>query len=340
MPSHRPDGPCSLPPRLFRNLAQTPAQPASVDSAVNAPNPDGGVVAVAQSAPAPSRPALTQRDYDADPDGDIVHPHPLRPGELPEGATIRVVLLNQLSTTGSEKGEAFRSRVASDVLQGGQVLIPAGAEIDGRLAEVSSGHPGGHGSMLLRPETVILADGTRYQLHAEITATPGAKSKVGSEGKILPGSRLKRDGIEYGGAVGAGATTGAIVGGPVGAMTGGLIGAGVVTAHLLISHPQATLPSHKSWVPHPFHSFIVERVGITNPNQPPFSSGILQRIIDAIVHTMEEKERGMNRKEKGETRALGIKLSRTHPSPPTIFIFPLKTFADNYKNNEINNIRC
>ena len=165
----------------------------------------------------------------------------LRPGELPEGATIRVELLDQLSTTASEKGEAFRSRVASDVLQGGQVLIPAGAEIDGRLADVSSGHPGGHGSMILRPETVILADGTRYQLHAEVTATPGANSKVGSEGKILPASRFKRDGIEYGGAVGAGATTGAIVGGPVGAMTGGLIGAGVVTAHLLISHPQATL---------------------------------------------------------------------------------------------------
>jgi hypothetical protein len=224
-----------------QDLAQTPAQPASADPAMNASNPDGGTVAVAQGTAAPSQPALTQRDYDADPDGDIVHPHPLRPGELPEGATIRVVLLDQLSTTSSEKGEAFRSRVASDVLQGGQVLIPAGAEIDGRLAEVSSGHTGGHGSMLLRPETVILADGTRYQLHAEVSSTPGAKSKVGSEGKILPGSRLKRDGIEYGGAVGAGATTGAIVGGPVGAMTGGLIGAGVVTAHLLISHPQATL---------------------------------------------------------------------------------------------------
>jgi multisubunit Na+/H+ antiporter MnhB subunit len=29
--------------------------------------------------------------------------------------------------------------------------------------------------------------------------------------------------------------------GPVGALTGGLIGAGVVTAHLLVNHPQATL---------------------------------------------------------------------------------------------------
>jgi hypothetical protein len=52
---------------------------------------------------------------------------------------------------------------------------------------------------------------------------------------------MKRNGIEYGGAVGAGATTGAILGGPVGAMAGSIVGAGVITAHLLISHPQATL---------------------------------------------------------------------------------------------------
>jgi hypothetical protein len=184
---------------------------------------------------------LIQRNYAADPDGDIVHPHPPRPGELPEGTTIRVRLLDRLSSASSERGESFRSRVASDVLQGEQVLIPAGAEIDGRVVGVSSGHTGGHGSMHLLPETVILADGTRYQLRAVITGTPGAKSKVGSEGTILPASRLKRDGIEYGGAVGAGATTGAIVGGPVGALAGSMVGAGVVTAHLLVSHPQATL---------------------------------------------------------------------------------------------------
>jgi len=199
------------------------------------------MVAIQQSVPEPADPALKTRAAAPDPDGDIVHPQPLRPGELPEGATIRVELLDRLSTVQSEKGDPFRSRVATDVLEGGQVLIPAGAEIDGQVAEVSSGHLGGHGSMLLRPETVILADGSRYQLHAEVSQTPGAKSKVGSEGAILPGSRVKRDSIEYGGAVGAGATTGAIVGGPVGALTGGLIGAGVVTAHLLISHPQATL---------------------------------------------------------------------------------------------------
>lgn len=131
--------------------------------------------------------------------------------------------------------------MTEDVLQNGQVLIPAGAEIDGTVAEVSSGHVGGHGSMRLRPETVILPNGTRYQLFAETTGTTGSRTHVEGEGTIRPDSRLKRDGIEYGGVVGAGAVTGAVLGGPAGAAAGSLIGAGVVTAHLLISHPQARL---------------------------------------------------------------------------------------------------
>jgi len=221
--------------------AQAEPRPSSVDPAINFPSPDSddGIVQVARPARAASQPALTARAYD--PDGDIVHPHPLRPGELAEGTSIRVRLLNRLSSAGSEKGETFRTKVASDVMQGGQVLIPAGAEIDGSVVEVSGGHFGGHGTMRLRPDTVILPGGVRYRLHAYLTSTPGAKTRVGGEGAIDPGSRAKRDTVEYGGAVGAGATTGAILGGPVGALTGGLIGAGVVTAHLLISHPQATL---------------------------------------------------------------------------------------------------
>jgi hypothetical protein len=97
--------------------------------------------------------------------------------------------------------------------------------------------------MRLRPETVVMSDGTRYRLYAEVTGTPGSHTKVGGEGSIRPDSRIKRDEVEYGGAVGAGAITGAIVAGPVGALTGSLIGAGVVSAHLLTSHPQAVLES-------------------------------------------------------------------------------------------------
>lgn len=217
---------------------QAEQQPSSVDPATGLPHPDtdDGIVKVS-----PDRPALTERAYADDPDGDIVHPHPPRRGELGEGTTIRVRLLQRLSTSESEKDEAFRTSVATDVLQDGEVLIPAGAEIDGRVVQISSGHPGGRGSMRLEPETVILPGGSRYRLHAETSGTPGSRTRVGGEGTILPNSRLRRDGIEYGGAVGAGAVTGAILGGPAGAATGGLIGAGVVTVHLLVSHPQATL---------------------------------------------------------------------------------------------------
>ena len=204
---------------------------------------DDGIVQVQQRTPAPSGPILNERSYAADPDGDIVHPHPLGPGELGAGTTIRVKLLRRLSTAYTEKGEAFSTKVASDVVRDGQVLIPAGAQIDGHVVEASSGHFGGHGTMRLRPETVILPDGSRYALHADLSSTPGSKTRLGSEGTVNPGSRIKRDSVEYGGAVGAGATTGAILGGPVGALTGSLIGVGVVTTHLLVSHPQAVLES-------------------------------------------------------------------------------------------------
>ena len=224
--------------------ASAQGQPLPPDSSANLPGEqmgDGTDDGIVRVAPANAAPAALNPRPGFDPDSDIVHPHPLRPGELPAGISIRVHLLDRLSTAETEKGEPFRTRVASDVLQGGQVVIPAGTEIDGRVVEVSSGHAGGHGSMRLEPEAVILPNGERFRLHADVAGTPGSRTHVAGEGTIVPDSRLKRDGVEYGGAVGAGVITGAIVGGPVGALTGGLIGAGAITVHLLVNHPQATL---------------------------------------------------------------------------------------------------
>jgi hypothetical protein len=220
------------------------AQPAAPANSLNDPTDgtDNGVVQIAPETSA-DQPALNHRALASDPDGDIVHPAPLAPGELGAGATIRVRLLDRLSTAEAEKGDRFRSRVASDVVQDGQVLIPAGAEIDGTVAFSTSGHFGGHGAMRLRPETVVLADGSRYRLYAQIMAAPGAKARVGSEGAITPGSRLKKDGIEYGAAVGGGAMTGGVLAGPGGALAGTIVGASVITVHLLVSHPQADLES-------------------------------------------------------------------------------------------------
>jgi hypothetical protein len=228
------------------------SRPSSADPSVNPNEPaangtDSGIVGVAKPEPQPysgpvdAHPGLMARGPAGDPDGDIVHPHPLQPGELAEGTSIRVRLLTRLSTVDSKQGEIFRTRVASDVVQDGQVLIPAGAEIDGRVVQVESGTSRSHGAILLRPETVILLDGSRYHLDAQVSGTPGSRTRVDGEGFINPGSRVKRNSMYYGGAVGAGAATGAIIAGPVGAITGGLIGAGAVTLHIVTSHSEATL---------------------------------------------------------------------------------------------------
>jgi len=206
-------------------------------------DPDSGPIAppAGQEVQATS-PSLNRRYNPAnDPDGDIVHPRAARPGELTEGTSIRVKLLDRLSSRESEQGEAFRGQVAYDVLQDGRVLIPAGSSIEGKVTSVSSGHFGGHGSLRLRPDTITLPDGNRYRLHAETTGTIGSHTRIGSEGSINPGSRAKRDGIEYGAVAGTGVVAGAIVAGPVGALTGGLIGAGIVTTHLMVNHAQTTL---------------------------------------------------------------------------------------------------
>jgi hypothetical protein len=248
-PAHKPSPAKPVPAQAAAQAqAQMEPQPTSVDPAQNFPAPnayngaDNGIVQVApNAAPVPDQPGLDQRSYMNDPDGDIVHPAPLPPGELGEGTNIRVELLGSLSTADNQSGDTFRTRVATDVLQDGQVLIPAGSEIDGTVVRVSSGHFGGHGSMHLRPEMVTLPGGARFRLYAQLTGTPDSRTRVGGEGTITPGSRLKRDGIEYGGAVGGGAVAGAFMGGPAGALAGSLVGASLITVHLLVSHPQANL---------------------------------------------------------------------------------------------------
>ncbi len=214
----------------------------AADAAANCGPVDGtdaGLVEVAAgSSPDPE---LHRRDATPNPDGDIVHPAPLPSGELAEGTTIRVRLLDRLSTTENRPGDPFRARVATGVVRDGQVLIPAGSMIEGKVLAVSSGRPLGRGSMRLHPETLTMPDGSRFRLYAQLSEAPGSKDKIGYEGKVLAGSRFRKDGIEYGGAVGAGAVTGALLAGPGGALAGTLVGASVITVHLLADHPQAAL---------------------------------------------------------------------------------------------------
>ncbi|MBT9330687.1 hypothetical protein [Paracidobacterium acidisoli] len=230
-----------------------PAQPvASVPAAapVNPANdPNYGIVSSVPAHPdedadASGGATLSRRSMRADSDDDIVHIIPSSGNELAEGTNIRVRLSQGLSTTSTSSGQSFKGVVAYNVYKNGRVIIPAGSELRGRVVGVTQGHHiGSHATLRLRPDMVLLPDGTAYHLYAQVVQSQAPGTRTDDEGGIQPSSNLKKDSIEYGAGAGTGALVGAKIAGPQGALVGGLVGAGVVTAHLLMQHPRAaTVP--------------------------------------------------------------------------------------------------
>jgi len=227
------------------SIAAKPAAPAPSTTATNttpATNPDYGIVTAVPSASASiAAPAtdttLSKRPYN--PDEDIVGYVPSPSNELAEGTNIRAKLMDSLSTKETNSGTAFKAQVATDVYKDGRIIIPAGSELRGRVVSVTQGHHFGPSATLrLRPDVVILPDGTAYHLYGQVVESKAPNTRTDSEGGIQPSSHLKKDVIEYGAGAGTGAVVGAKIAGPHGAIIGSLVGAGVITVHLLMQHPE------------------------------------------------------------------------------------------------------
>lgn len=177
-----------------------------------------------------------------DSDADIVTQVPGPWNELPEGTDIRVRISNTLSTTQTTAGSSFQGQVMADVTRDGTTIIPAGSTLRGRVMQVSQGHHFGPAATLrLRPDMVILPDGTAYHLHAQVRSSQAAGTRTGSEGGIEPTAHVWKKTAEYGVGVGTGALVGGQLAGPPGVLAGTLIGAGMVTTHLLLQHPTAAV---------------------------------------------------------------------------------------------------
>jgi len=165
--------------------------------------------------------------------------------QLPAGAQIRIRIDQALSTDETQAGAPFSGRVMLNVMENGSVIIPAGSTMRGRVVQVDQGHHFGPGASLrLRPDVVVLPDGTAYHLSAQVAYSNADGTQVGSEGAVQPSSHVVKKSIEYGATVGTGAIVGAAIAGPPGALAGTIIGAGLVTTHLLLPHPDdASIPA-------------------------------------------------------------------------------------------------
>jgi hypothetical protein len=159
---------------------------------------------------------------------------------VPDDIALRIRLDDTLTSTDSQVGDPF----SATVVEKGDYQ---GARVYGHIAQIDmSGKIKGHTSMVLRFDRLVMQDGRRAPIHAEILelyhAPSGEKADV--EGAIESGGRGRKT-IEHTviGA-GAGALLGGIFGGGKGAGIGSIIGgAGGLGTTAFHGHQKITLSS-------------------------------------------------------------------------------------------------
>ena len=107
----------------------------------------------------------------------------------------------------------FTARLASPILVGNKVVMPAGAILDGRIVNARSGGRIYGDSALTVKVTRLAYNGKTYELRSSLYLKQG-------------GSQTRRLAATLGTGTGVGAILGAIAGGGKGAVIGAAIGAG------------------------------------------------------------------------------------------------------------------
>ena len=159
---------------------------------------------------------------------------------VPEDTGVRIRLDDTLTSTDSQVGDPFSATVVDQ----GEYR---NARVYGHVSEIDmSGKVSGRTSMMLRFDRLIMPDGRRSPIHAEIVELYHAPSgeKVDVEGAIESTSRGRKS-IEHTAiGAGAGALLGGIFGGGKGAGIGSIIGGvGGVGTTAFHGHQKITLSS-------------------------------------------------------------------------------------------------
>jgi hypothetical protein len=139
---------------------------------------------------------------------------------VPDDTALRIRLDDTLTSNDSEVGDPF----SATVVDKGDYQ---NARVYGHVSEIDmSGKIKGHTSMVLRFDRLVMPDGRRAPIHAEILELYHAPSgeKVDVEGAIESGGRGRKTVEHTAIGAGAGALLGGIFGGGKGAGIGSIIG--------------------------------------------------------------------------------------------------------------------
>jgi hypothetical protein len=143
-------------------------------------------------------------------------PPPPPPVEVDAGTTLSVRMLDSIDSDRNQAGDTFRATLDQPIVVDGKTVIPANADVQGRVVDLASaGHFKGKSQLALEL-TRVSYSGHSYSIQTNQWSKEG-------------GSRGVRTAETVGGGAALGAIIGGIAGGGKGAAIGAAVGAGAGT---------------------------------------------------------------------------------------------------------------
>jgi hypothetical protein len=140
-------------------------------------------------------------------------PPPPKPVTISDGTVLQVRMIDSIDSGRNQPGDRFRATLDAPITIDDKVIVPQGANIEGRVAELkSAGHFAGKPEIALEL-TALSVNGHRYSLHTNQYSREGSSRGKNTAAKVGTGAAV-------------GTIIGAIAGGGKGAALGGIIGAG------------------------------------------------------------------------------------------------------------------
>lgn len=145
---------------------------------------------------------------------------------LKAGAKFRARINEEITSKTARVGDTFTVTVVDPMYaEGGELIIPNGSTINGRVTQVTPAQKGGKVGMIdVDFVSVRLPNGKLHTINGTLTDL-SAEAKSDEEGQVSGDKMKNRKLIFIGGGGGGGALIGAAIGGGKGAAIGGIVGA-------------------------------------------------------------------------------------------------------------------
>jgi hypothetical protein len=154
-----------------------------------------------------------------------VPPPPPQPVTIESGTVFNIRMIDPVDTGRNHAGDSFRATLDSPITIGDKVIIPEGADVVGRIAELKdAGHFAGQPQLALELASLSV-NGRKYTLYTNQYTRQGVSRGSNTAKKVGTGAAI-------------GAVIGAIAGGGKGAAIGAATGAGVGGGVQAASKPQ------------------------------------------------------------------------------------------------------